>query len=78
MIVDLILDSEVPNDDPYPFGKHVPYIPATVGITEEGFWLVPVERCKHGNIDTHQVRDIDGLMTYEWCPGAGIGDNDET
>ena len=76
MIVDLILDSEVPNDDPYPFGKHVPYIPATVGITEEGFWLVPVERCKHGYLDPHPLSLAEWDGQADTCPGAGIGGDD--
>lgn len=44
-------------------------------------WLVPVERCEHGNIDRHPysyvafiARDLDD---DEWCPGAGIGDTNE-
>ena len=32
--------------------------------------LVPVERCEHGYLDEHQWYDT-------FCPGAGIGDNDE-
>ena len=38
--------------------------------------LVPVERCKHGNIYRHIIDrpDKQGFIV-EWCPGAGIGDN---
>lgn len=46
-------------------------------------WLVSVERCEHGKIDGHTVctcgkpwcgdPDIDS-----WCPGAGVGGDDET
>lgn len=40
--------------------------------------LVPVVRCKHGNIDPHYVTGpIDLPDTGKMCPGAGIGDNDE-
>ena len=39
--------------------------------------LVPVERCDHGNIDPHISKPGGGLFPAEWCPGAGIGGDDE-
>lgn len=36
--------------------------------------LVPVERCKHGYLDKHPIREH-GIWTT--CPGAGIGGDDE-
>lgn len=34
-------------------------------------WVVPVERCEHGNIDGHYW--LDGYGHASGCPGAGIG-----
>ena len=34
--------------------------------------LVPVEPCEHGNIDAHKADDKYG--NWEWCPGAGVGE----
>lgn len=42
--------------------------------------LVPVERCEHGNghIINHRIvtRNGETECEWDWCPGAGIGDND--
>ena len=41
--------------------------------------FVPVEPCEHGYTDPHVI-EIDRGELYEVveCPGAGIGDNDES
>ena len=38
--------------------------------------MVPVERCEHGKIDGHWIVRLD-KMEDDWCPGAGIGGDDE-
>ena len=39
--------------------------------------MVPVERCEHGNIDRHFV--VSPMRHSDtWCPGAGIGGDDES
>lgn len=37
--------------------------------------LVPVEPCEHGKYDKHLVQQSPDWN--EWCPGAGIGDDNE-
>ena len=60
----------------YPFG------------TDPDTWLVPVERCGHrdeafpnGHIEKHIITQYVGQGRHrddiEWCPGAGIGGDDE-
>jgi hypothetical protein len=47
--------------------------------------MVPVERCEHGHIDEHPYTTNGEVWAVTipseniaTCPGAGIGDNDET
>lgn len=39
--------------------------------------MVPVERCKHGNIDGHWTIQAIDYTDRRWCHGAGIGDKHE-
>ena len=52
-------------------------VPSRAGCSEVDVWFVPVERCKHGNIDPHEVNHHGMIEKTEWCPGAGIGGDDE-
>ena len=40
-------------------------------------WVVPVEPCKHGKIDGHYERTAMNIENLIWCPGAGVGGDDE-
>ncbi len=43
-------------------------------------WYEKVEPCVHGQYDRHPIypiADIDNEETWVWCPGAGIGGEDE-